>query len=107
MVEYAKSDPAVWTDGPRVTVNLRLADDTTDAVWRELFNDLTRELGAVDAEAMGDRGLTVIVVRLDKSTDRDGVFVALNEVHEIARRTDNGQIGFAVLEWWRLGSSRP
>ncbi|MGO8872094.1 MAG: hypothetical protein ACLQPH_11960 [Acidimicrobiales bacterium] len=112
MVQFA-SEPTVSVDQSRATVTLRLADNSTDSVWRALFNELAKD-SPVDAEAMGSRSedidRTVIVLRLDKGTDAQDVDSALDAVHGIAKRADAGlydrrhagdQVRYAADAWWR------
>jgi hypothetical protein len=94
-------------------VNLRLVDNTTDAVWRALFNELATK-PTIDAEAMGSRtgavDRTVIVLRLGEGATPQLVEAALDEVGEIARRADRDvsdrrrvgtSLTHAAAEWWR------
>ncbi len=108
MIEYS-GEPVFWADEFRVSVTLRVADESTDSVWRGLFNEQAAA-STLDAEAMGNLGLTVIVVRLPKGTQRHAVLAALHELDEITRKTDNGlyarnhpddEITHAVVEWLR------
>jgi hypothetical protein len=109
MVQFA-NEPTVSATDKQAIVNLRVTDDSTDLVWRGLYNDLAKQEADLDTEALGDQKKTVLVVRPALGTDFQKTQVALEKAGEIAVRADNdlwdrrnvnSQVEHGAREWWQ------